>query len=109
MSTYQISETVSLKTIRCGTCGVFHAIPTEKYDSSLKEGGFWYCPNGHQRGFSQGGLVKDLEKEKRRRERAESNTKFAQEETARLLRSLRAQKAANTRLKNLAEAGACPC
>ena len=109
MESYSITQMLTLKTLQCGTCGVHHAIPSERYNSSLKEGGYWFCPNGHERGFSEGSTSAKLKKEIKRREWAESNAKAAQEEAAKAKRSLSAQKAANTRLKNRAKAGVCPC
>ena len=52
---------------QCGSCAVWHAFPKIIYDSYRAEGGFWYCPNGHQRGFQKG--ANEIEQENTRRER----------------------------------------
>lgn len=98
-----------LKEIECGTCGVIHAIPETMFDTCYKEGGYWHCPNGHRRGYSDGSIYKQLEKEKKRREWAEQNAKNISEELREKEKSLSAQKGVNTRLKNRAKAGVCPC
>jgi hypothetical protein len=36
------------------------------YDSARREGGYWYCPNGHSRGWDKGiehTRIKELERE----------------------------------------------
>ncbi len=98
-----------LKEMQCGTCAVWHAIPEVMFNSCLEEGGFWYCPNGHQRGYSEGSLIRQLEKEKKRREWAEKNAKAERSNAQESERRRVAQKAATTRLKNRAKAGVCPC
>lgn len=99
----------ALKILQCGTCGVYHAIPAAMYNTCLVEGGFWNCPNGHSRGFSEGSLRSDLEKETKRRKWAEQNAINARKEADEAERRRAAQKSATTRLKNRAKAGVCPC
>jgi len=79
------------------------------FNSCYEEGGFWHCPNGHQRGYSQGSIRKELEKEKKRRKWAEDNAAQARREADEAERRRKAQKAATTRLRNRAKAGICPC
>jgi len=98
-----------LKTIQCLTCGVWHSLPQVMFDTCYKEGGFWFCPNGHQRGYSEGSTAKQLEKEKKRREWAEQRAERLREEAGESERRRIAQKAATTRLRNRAKAGVCPC
>jgi len=98
-----------LKEIQCGTCGVWHAIPQIMFDSCYKDGGFWHCPNGHSRGYDEGSLLNQLEKEKKRRKWAEKAEAGRREELRSAMKSLSAQKGVNTRLKNRAKAGVCPC
>jgi len=98
-----------LKEIQCGTCGIWHAIPRVMFNSCYEEGGYWTCPNGHSRGYSEGSLKKQLEKEKKRRQWAEKSEAARREELGRVNKKLSAQKGVNTRLKNRAKAGVCPC
>ncbi len=37
----------------CPICGAVYAIPTLTYESRRKNGGDWYCPNGHSVGFAK--------------------------------------------------------
>jgi len=104
-----INTETDLEVIQCGTCGVWHGIPSAMFNTCLKEGGFWTCPNGHSRGYSEGSVYKQLEKEKKRREWAENNaarlTKEAKHERQRAI----GYKGQATKLKNRAAAGVCPC
>lgn len=104
-----LDPSTTLQTLQCGRCGVWHAIPQSMYDTSVEEGGFWHCPNGHSRGFSEGSIKKQLEKEKRRREWAEADAKRQREQAEENERRRAAQKGATTRLRNRAKAGVCPC
>lgn len=105
----QIHLNTELKEMQCGTCGVWHAIPKLMFDKCYEEGGYWYCPNGHQRGYSEGSLHNTLEKERKRRQWAEKAEAERREEVAELNKKLSTQKGVNTRLKNRAKAGVCPC
>jgi hypothetical protein len=98
-----------LKAIQCGTCGVWHAIPQAMFDKCYQEGGFWHCPNGHSRGYSDGSIRKQLEKEEKRRKWAEQAESDRRQELIDARKKLSAQKGVNTRLKNRAKAGVCPC
>jgi len=102
------SASSALVTMQCGYCGVWHAIPERMYDKCVEEGGFWHCPNGHSRGFSDGSLRKQLEKEQKRRKWAEENAQNARDRAAKSERRRVAQKAATTRLKKRVKAGVCP-
>lgn len=98
-----------LKVIQCGTCGVWHAIPLTMFDSCYEEGGFWHCPNGHQRGYTEGSLHKQLEKEKKRRMWAEENAKRMSKEADHQKSRANGFKSALTKVKKRASAGVCPC
>jgi len=109
MGLQNLKTDTELMEMQCGSCGVWHAIPKVMYESCLEEGGFWHCPNGHSRGYSEGSLRKKLEKEEKRRKWAENNAQQARLDAAKSERGRIAQKAANTRMKNRAKAGVCPC
>jgi len=109
MGLLNIQTATELKEMQCGSCGVWHAIPQVMFDKCYREGGFWHCPNGHSRGYSEGNTAKQLEKEKKRREWAEQAEAERREELNTVNKKLSAQKGVNTRLKNRAKAGVCPC
>lgn len=97
--------------IQCGSCGVWHAIPTAMHANCLEEGGFWHCPNGHSRGYKEG----RREREAIRRERDQLKQRIAQiEDDARRERDrllgekAKAEKEA-AKLRKRAKGGACPC
>lgn len=54
MSTVGIPIFDTLLLRQCGQCGVWFAIPIEMDTTARREGGFIYCPNGHQRGWKKG-------------------------------------------------------
>lgn len=101
---------------QCGTCAVWHTIPEIIYNAYKAEGGYWHCPNGHQRGFRKG--TDQIEQEEIRLERdrlkqdaarLEEQAKRAEEEAS--LARVRAEKAEASarRLKKRSSAGTCPC
>lgn len=98
----------------CITCGVAHAMPAVLIEQDRKEGGYRYCPNGHQQGWSKD----DSEEAKVRRERdrlkqdqarlEEENQRAWATATEQRERAVKAEAAAK-RLKKRASAGTCPC
>lgn len=101
-------ETV-LVNLQCGTCGVWHAIPENLYNTRKIEGGYWYCPNGHQRGFSEGSLRKQLEKEKKRREWAEAEARIERGNAEHERRRANGYKGEAAKIKKRVKHGVCPC
>lgn len=91
-----------LKEIQCGTCGVWHAIPEIMFNGCYREGGFWICPNGHSRGYSEGSDAARLKKANKLNTQLIADLKASQKET-------RTQKTANTKLKKRIKSGVCPC
>ena len=96
-----------LHKIQCGGCGVWHAIPAKLHETCLEEGGFWYCPNGHQRGYREGKHAKEA----LRRERDALKQRVAQLDDAvaeeRRRRGDAEKKLSSARRR--ATAGVCPC
>ena len=100
-----VQITVNLKPETCCACGIPFAIPDYLMDRLRREGGTFYCPNGHGQHYTENEvdrLVRERDDYKRmyQHERgAHSSTK----------NSLRATKAAHTRTKNRISHGVCPC
>ena len=72
MSTTIILENSFTEKI-CKGCGVVFFIPDRLEEKFKQEGGYWYCPNGHQYGYSEPDAVKykrlyESEKVSRQRE-----------------------------------------
>ena len=91
----------------CITCGVVFTIPERVFDQQQESGGFHYCPNGHQQGWSKDGC----ENAKLRRERDRLVQRVAQkdDEIKSLEGSVAAHKGQITKLKKRVSAGVCPC
>lgn len=93
-----------LTSIQCGSCGVWHAIPTAMYEKCVEEGGFWHCPNGHSRGFNEG--RREREAVRLERDRLKQRVAMLEQEAA----TERAQSEKKIRrLQRRAKAGTCPC
>lgn len=98
----------------CITCGVLHAMPAVLIDRDRAEGGYRFCPNGHQQGWSK----EDSESERIRRERdrlkqqtarlEEENQRARAAENEQRERAIKAE-AVTKRLKKRASSGTCPC
>lgn len=87
----------------CPVCGIHYAIDKTvmDYKSGLPKGHEqqpWYCPNGHSLIF----VESDLDRQRRRAERAE-------QEKARLEDELRLSQQREQKLKRRAAAAVCPC
>lgn len=89
---------------QCKTCGVIGTVPEVVYDEQKAEGGYHFCPNGHQWGWSKEGS----EREKLRRERDQLKQSIAriEDETR---EQLAAKDREIKRAKKRAAAGTCPC
>jgi len=94
---------------QCGTCAVWHTIPEVMYNTFRAEGGFWSCPNGHQRGWSKG--TDEIERENIRNERdrlKQDAARMADEIAAQQRRAEEAERKV-LQIKRRAAAGVCPC
>jgi len=52
MSKFEISDTLFIS--NCCTCGVVYGLPDKLDDSLRRNGGTFYCPNGHQMSYTKG-------------------------------------------------------
>jgi hypothetical protein len=114
-----MGETVTIKDGRfelceCITCGVLHAMPAVLLDRDRAEGGYRYCPNGHQQGWSKEAseterIRRERDRLKQDQARLEDERRLAEERAS--LATVRAEKAerAKKRLEKRASAGTCPC
>ena len=102
-----LTTTISLVEIQCGACGTFHAIPKAMYDAALEDGGYWSCPNGHRRGYTEG--RKQREAVVRERDLLKQRLAQRDDDILDLQRKLHKQENKVTRLKKRAAAGVCPC
>lgn len=59
--------------VQCGTCGIHHAVPKVILDTLRREGGYYFCPNVHQRGWRTGAEEKEREAIRRERDVLKQN------------------------------------
>lgn len=113
MTTYDVTVQLVLVSCCVGTCGMIFGVPSAWRDARKSEHSTWCCPNGHHQYFPG-----ETDEEKLRRKVAElqGNYNYMRESRDRYRRdvetaerSLRAQKAANTRLRRRVTNGVCPC
>ncbi len=116
MKNLTFTDTVTLKTMKCGTCGMRFALPQTFYDSCYNEGGFWTCPLGHSRGWNKGNTPTELEKLEAKIAAKDNDLEYYRkrnneifEQKERVERQLAAQKGQVTKLKKRVAAGVCPC
>jgi len=99
------SDATVLEVDDCCVCGVMFALPARLLANRRKQGGSFYCPNGHSLMFSKPEnerLREQLQAEKDRAARLAAERDQAEA-------SLKAQKAATTRARRRSAAGTCPC
>jgi len=100
-------RTTELIEMQCGTCGVWHAIPKAMRDSCKEEGGYWHCPNGHQRGYREG--LHEREALRRERDKLKQDAARLEQEREEALKEARAMKDKYLKVQKRAAAGVCPC
>lgn len=109
MGTTTLNRNVNLKVMECGTCGLPFAIPQKMYDSCHDEGGYWYCPLGHSRGWDKGNKKSRVLELQDEVARLESSLKSAREHSETLKRSRAAVAGELTKVKKRVGNGVCPC
>lgn len=103
-----IYRDIVLTTMECGSCGIAFAMPESKRAECERNGGSWYCPNGHSRVYKET-FKQKYEREQQRRQEAERRTRATRDLLAAEERSHNATKGHLTRTKKRASAGVCPC
>lgn len=98
---------ITCKVMVCGNCGVTHALPAIRYDTCRDEGGFWFCPNGHQRGFVDSASVR-ADKERERQRVVQENARL-QDEVREAQRATEKVEAKLHKHQRRVAAGVCPC
>lgn len=107
---------LNLVEMTCGECGIVFAVPEHFKKECLRTHQGWFCPNGHSRVFTG----ESVEEKAKRLEKELLNSKESKDwyqkqwldergEHQDTKNSLRATKAAKTRLKNRIKNGVCPC
>jgi|tagenome__1003787_1003787.scaffolds.fasta_scaffold20897028_4 hypothetical protein len=109
--TSTITEIMSIETTSCGVCGVVFGMPAEMLRSRKRSGATFWCPNGHQIGYSETDadrLRKELDAVKRRLDQASASWRAARDQADAAERSATALRGHNTRLRKRIAIGQCP-
>jgi uncharacterized Zn finger protein (UPF0148 family) len=96
----------------CPACGVEYALPEQLVEQRRRDGGDWYCPNGHSLVFKETAeqkLRRELETARQQRDRARARATATSDQLAAAERSRSALRGVNTRMRNRIAAGVCPC
>lgn len=102
-----LTRTQTFEGIVCCRCDLKFFVPSEwRAKCADDENLWWYCPNGHRQHYPG---KSDEQKQRERAQFAEQRARRVEEERDSLKYSVRAQKAAKTRLKNRIKNGICPC
>lgn len=107
-----ISLWESLTTLRCGVCNILFAMPDSMLRDRKNDGEWFYCPNGHHIHYYDS-ETSQLKKQVAILESQKSNLNQVisdkNNQIEQLGYSVRAQKAAKTKILNRVKNGVCPC
>jgi hypothetical protein len=98
-----INTTTKLVTEECCNCGVLFAIPSDMRDRLLREGGCFYCPNGHAQHYTE---TREM-KLRHQLDQTEAALEEARNQRDGALRQVAAHKGVATRLRKRTRAGVC--
>lgn len=104
--------TVQLHSMECGECGSVFAMSEDFYERCKEKGLTFYCPRGHARVFTKSENSKLREEINNLENRLINAQNYITEKNHRIeqLRySIRAEKAAKTKILNRVKNGVCPC
>lgn len=102
-----ILNNVECQVLVCNNCGATFALPAIKYDACKDEGGFWFCPNGHQRGWAA--TASERAAKEREQQRIKQQNAQLQDEVAEKEREIAKRDRQVRKLKTRATHGICPC
>jgi hypothetical protein len=103
----ELVYTETLVTVTCW-CGINCAIPRDLEAVARRKGQIVYCPLGHQWAYTDT-TVKELERERQRREAAERQAQATRDLLHAEERAHAATRGHLTRQRRRARAGVCPC
>lgn len=91
--------------IDCCKCGVVFWVPARLNAARRKDGGTFYCPNGHAQHYTE----TDADRFRRERDRLQQKISEMQDRADKKDRQVAAYRGQITKLKNRASKGVCPC
>jgi hypothetical protein len=110
--TMNLTYTTKLTSLTCGNCEIPFAMPDDMLRAAMRDGRFFWCPNGHKIHYATSEndeLRKKLADEERWQKSLQAQLTHEQDQRRAAERSASAYKGQTTRLKNRAAAGVCPC
>ena len=108
MNLEKMEVTAQLSKVQCGECGGVYAISERFRRQKQEHGGYWTCPYCKRSwGYSIG--VSDLQEARNKAKNARNMLAAEKARHDQTKMTLRAHKAAKTRLKNRLANGVCPC
>ncbi len=102
---YALPITVQMTYMQCGQCGISFSVPEVWRAEKKRDGDGWFCPNGHQRVYSETDkqrLERELKEEQERHKRTLSRMNQAEAEASE-------ERKKSARLAKRIKAGTCPC
>ena len=102
---YTFTERVTLTALQCDNCGVSYAVPESFDQRRQRDGGKWYCPNGHVWSYTE----PEIDKIKRQLESAQARITHANDQRIAAERSAAAVRGQMTKLRKRVGNGVCPC
>src|SRR5437879_2340021 len=109
-NTIYANETLIVE--QCCNCSIYFALPQSMRERLLDIGGSFYCPNGHGQHYSKprNQELKDkIASLERANQRAHDYIQEKNHQITQLGYSVRALKAAKTKIINRVKNGVCPC
>lgn len=103
--TVTLAHQLNLETIECCSCGTVFAMQESIRRRRLNDGGWFYCPNGHQQHYSKSEtdrLRDKLAEQTRQATALAERAKNAENVAAKATTELK-------RIKKRMHAGVCPC
>jgi hypothetical protein len=103
-----IHETIFLEEIRCGTCGIMHAVPQDWIKNKRSEKGDIHCPNGCVRTWTES----DADRLRKQLENRERELRESKCEVLRKQQALDSERLAREKIENKlrrSNKGVCTC
>jgi len=104
-----LNRNVQLHIDDCCVCGVVHAIPQVMWENCNRNGGYWYCPNGHHIGWDKKDSKSVNDKLRSEIAQLQSSVAYERNRVESEKRKTAAAKGSLTKMVKRIENGVCPC
>jgi hypothetical protein len=109
--TQTLQYSVTLVKLSCGECHIPFAVPRDLHETLLQTGRKFWCPNGHNIGYSETAnarLERELREARRSRELLRTSLSAERDQRQATERSNAALRGVVTRTKRRVQSGTCP-